>query len=812
MVAPAWFVMRFARVLAYARALRGYCRRELARAGITSAHGLFSLQSTGVGVKSAHSRNAARRLGDLPRALLIGEEGAGKSVTLLAIALRESDVIGVIRAALGLARLPTLVWLPGLVGALDSGVAAEAYIASWFTRCGADGLAARASRLLRRGALTLLCDDYDMLDVSGRERADGALQVLRDASADRLRLIIACDREAFDRDLDGLGALAELPAERLESLRPEVIAREIARSSTGPQQPRKAEAYVKVALSRPLGVALTNPAVARALGETYAAGQPPAWGLSELLRQQLLIKRDFAMAQLNIGAGQDEASGAAREDLPEDLDVALMWGALAASLIAARQAYLPLDTSRLVGESAAVWLAAHPPLIPVSFALLQEQEISYDAGVLEFGLKTGIDAGVLRREPDGLALAFIHPLMRKTAAAYWLDAMDNGLGRMNSDLLTEDWTAPVMLWAGARSDAVDIAQRIYRLSQSPESVAKRAGFARGADVAPAALALALAVAADGAAPWLVSQASATTRDNRRWFASQQELRDQLDATAIMAADSNQRPALARALKQVRSRANPTFEASVFALIALEPLDRLARAQLILLLGLLATPDSLNLLLTLVGQQDITLRQAARQAILYAGAEAIPTLQALASSQTTPVLRERAMEALELVMAATPEAMELAGTAAISGLRSADPGQRRVAVTTLSAMRVAEALDALTARLDDTNLDVRIAATRAIGQLGAVDGLAALRKRAHAEPPAFRRAVAEALGAAPEPQSVATLLTLLRDRDPAVRAASAIALGAHGDQRAAGPLRGAAHDVNPWVSQAAQAAVRRLTGG
>ncbi len=809
-----WLAIRFIRVMTYQRALRTYCDLELGRAGIHSMRALLPLESVADGASRAGDvrdtdeeraednpvGEALRRLMSMRRALLLGPGGAGKSITILALARRLSSPLASARAALGLGRIPALLSLPGLSGALTAGSTMETYIARQIAHFGATGLAARVPRMMRRGGLTLLCDDYDMLDADARELVNTALQAWSETPYGRCQLVIACDSDTFERDLDGPGPLMALPVERLKPLPLSDVTHMLATSQSGIRRRGAAEEYAQVALTRPVGAMLTVPAVARALTDGFGAGQPPAWGYGGLLRQQLLIKSDETPAETPTAPLAPVA--------PVAPDVALVWGALAASQQTAQVFCMPLDPVLMMGECAARWLSEHAPLMPTSFALQHEQ--AFDPTALEYGMRLGVQVGVLRRHVDGLGISFAHPVMRKAAAAYWLEAMDNGLGRLNSALLTAEWVAPVTLWASARPDAVDIAQRIYRLSQSPESVATRAGFSRGADVAPAALALALAAAVEGAAPQLIQFASGAATDARQNFTTQQELRDLLDSAAIMAVDATRRRSLIAALRQVSLRVGPSFHANICALITLEQFDRLARAQLTLVLGLIGTPDAMDELLKIFAKTDLTIRQAARQALIYVGVEAIPTLQRLASSDE-PATRKRASEALAFVTASTPEATEVAGTAAISGLRSADARQRHVAVTTLSAMRASEALGALVARLDDTSLEVQIAAANALGQLGAPAGLAALRKRAQAEAPALRRAIAEALGASAEPQSLAPLLGLLADRDRTVRAAAAIALGAQGDQRAAGPLREAAQDPDPWVRQAAQAAVRRLTG-
>lgn len=798
-----WAAIRLIRVISYERALRGYCERELQRAGIPNARAFLSLdsiagarQATGtrgerIGDRDAH--NVVRRLLNMRRAVLLGRAGAGKSVTIFALARRLSSPLASARAAFGLKRIPALLSLPGLASALAAGSTPESYIATQFANFGADGLAARTHHMLRSGELALLCDDYDMLNADARELVDKAISVWSDIPYDRCQLVITCDSDVFERDLDDVGSLAKLSIERLEPLPLSHVARMLTASMKVSRKLVAAEMYARDALARPVGAMLSSPAIARALADTYKAGNPSAWGYGELLRQSFLIKQEEALTSPHVPDGQE---------------IAVMWGAIGASLQSAQRFYLPLEPALTMGECAARWLNKHPPLIPVGFALQQER--TFDPSALEHALRSGVAVGVLRRQVDGLGITFTHPIMRDTAAAYWLDAMDNSLGRLNSALLTAHWITPVTLWASARPDALDIAQRIYRLSQSPESVASRAGFSRGSEVAPAALALALAVAVEGAAPRLLQFNHDGAIDARQYFTIQQELRDLLDSAAIMAAQSSKRGSLIVALRQVHLRIGPSFLASVRALIALDHLDRMARAQLTLLLGLTGAPDALEELLSISGQPDHTIRQAARQALVYAGVEAIPTLQRLAISKDA-VTRRRASEALALVTAVTPEAAEVAGTVAISSLRSADARERHAAVTTLSAIRASEALDALIARLDDTSLEVQIAAALALGLLGAPDGLAALRKHAHTEEPALRRAIAEALGATADPQSLEPLLGLLADKDRSVRAAAATALGAQGDKRAAGPLREAAQALDPWVRQAAQAALRRLTG-
>lgn len=788
------------RVATYLRALRQYCDRDLQRMGIPTPRALAPLESDGgdalhpstqPGEREARG-DALSRLSASQQTLLLGPAGSGKSVTLLTLARRASSHASIWGALFGLERIPILISLPGLARTVGAGSTAEAYLTAQVAHFGTAGFAARTSSLLRKGRLSLLCDDYDMLAAHERDIVDSAIQAWGAKPFERCQTIIACDSAVFNGLAIGAGRLSWLPTERLGPLRERDVTTMLTNSALANSGRSAAQEYARLGLARPLGAVLTTPAVARALADVRDAGQPPPWGLAGLLRQDLLIKRDRSSEDL---------------DVTDEQDFALVWGALAAALQGAGAGYIPLDSTSLMGECAARWLKSHTPLLPTSFAL--QRDLAFDPGALERGMRGGVRSGVLRRMADGQGLEFSHPLLQREAASYWLEAMDNGLGRLSSELLTPVWITPVVLWAGAGQDSLDIAMRIYRLSQSPDSVATRAGLSRGADVAPAALALALAAAVEGAAAQLTLLSETAATGSRYYFATQQALRDLLDATAIMAADEGRRSAQMAALRQVNSQIGQSFRASITALINLEPLDRLLRAQLALLLGLIGTPEAIEELVGILGQSEVTIRQAGRQALVFAGVGALPVLQRLVSDPN-PALRKRANEALQIITAQTPGVSSVAGASAIAGLRSADAFQRRSAVTTLGAMRSSEAVDALVARLDDTSLEVQVAAATALGSLGAPAGLAALRKRIGSPNPVLRRAIAESLGMTPSAESVALLLTLLADPDSAVRAAAASSLGAHGDKRAVGPLREALRDNDAWVRQAAQAAVRRLT--
>jgi hypothetical protein len=805
-----WRIIWVTRVTRYMRFMRGYCAERLHRDAPLISLGLVP---AGAMLDSTANTPAPRPMDELlamhPQALLLGEIGAGKTTALLSYAAALSGRSLVARTLLGVGRerLPVLVSAPGLARwlASDGTLSPMPYLADLLARLGTDGLGGRAERLLRAGRLVVLCDDYDRLDDEQRDQVNQALRLLRERPYSASRVIVACESGAYASVVDDLGPLAQFSALSLASIPLDELTRTLRKrqSRWRRAQEKKGRAVgplVGDLHDRPLGESLSTAAVAAALAETLDAGERVAWGRASLLREALRLASASA-------AVRDLENAVSEEEADESDQPALVWAALAASLQEARMGYLPLDPSRTTGECALDWLTSFPPPGPTDFALSVTPELPLDR--IERDIRAGLRTGMLRRSLDGLTLSFAHQMAQISAAAWWLDLRDDGLGRLNSRLLRPQWTAPVALWAGAHPNPHDLAQRVFRFANSPSSVAPRAGISDAQEVYPQTLALALAAIVEGVAPQIAHLVSRQETQSHAFLLAQQGLRDLLDAAVIYGADPARRKRFSRTLSRVEQEVGREFVAALGWLARETELERILRAQLVITLGLIATPAALRELMTLLAQTDPTIRQAVEQALVYADARVIPALQAEARA-ANPQARRRAEEALRLLTGVAPGAGEAASGAAMAGLNSPDAAQRRVAVTTLSAIGASEALNDLIARLDDTNGEVRRAAAAALGQLGGKRALLALRKRGASNDVELRLAVAQALGMDPAPASTPALLRLLKDRDARVRAAAATALGLIADKRAVGPLREASEDADPWVRHAAQTSVRRYT--
>lgn len=804
-----WRVIWVIRVTRYMRFVRDYCRDRLRRDAPLIALGIHPTTTL---LDSASERPAepvptSALLRAHPRALLLGVSGAGKTTALLDVAHSMCDRSFLSRTLFGVRReaLPMLISAPGAMRSIaraGSDANLAPYIAELLARLGTSGLGARAESLLRAGRVALLVDDYDKLDDDERDAFNTALQLVMSASRSG-QLIVACETSAYASIVDDLGPLSSVTRLAVAPIPLDDLTRALRKRQGKSQRVREKKGVAQGPLmsdmqDRPLGISLANAAIAAALSETVASGERIAWGRATLLRAYIKLASASAVVR-------DLASGDDEDTADIELQPALVWAALAASLQEGRYAYLPLDPTRTAGECVLDWLEYNPPPGPTDFALSIAPDLPLQR--IERDIQAGLRTGILRRSLDGLTLGFAHTFVQLSAAAWWLDMRDDGLGRLNSQLLRPHWAAPVVFWAGAHETPSDLAQRVFRFANSPSSIAPRAGMSDSQDVYPQALALSLAAVLEGGEAQIAHMIARQETATPAFMLRQQDIRDLLDAAVVYGADPQRRQRMTRALERIQQEVGREFISGIGWLAREADVDRLLRAQLCLALGLAATPEAIDELMSLLTQSDPTMRQAVDQALLYAGSHAIPALHAEARG-ANPAIRRRAEEALRLLTAsATGDA---AGGTALASLNSPDASQRRVAVATLSAIGASGALNELIARLDDVNGEVRLAAAHALGQLGGKRSLLALRKRATSTDANLRLAVAQALGVDPAPGSTPTLLRLLKDRDARVRAAAATSLGAIADKRAVGPLREASEDADPWVRHAAQSAVKRYT--
>lgn len=777
-------VIRLMRVAIYLRTLHAYAGRMVRQYGHLLTIGyeprLGEVEPDGR-LRGGSTPRASEYLSSSARALLVGGEGAGKSVALWAVAYEMTRRRTWLPVFVGAASLPIVAPLESLAESRrDAEEPLSAFLARQLRVFSTNGLAARLERRMKRKPTVLLCDDLDALSPGTRRAFAAEVQRLGNGAKRPVRVVATVNERSFRDEPTIAAVFHEFTVARLQPISQQDILN-VLRRVKGSAAARPGRASLAETLARHrLDISLRTPAILAVLVTVWRDAKPLPYGRARLWDRAL-------SAGPRVTPGDDQT---ARTD---------PLAQFASALLRADVADVPIPTGRSLGRAVAEWLTMSPPLYPLDHQVSDNSDLSPEQ--IEVRFRAALRAGVLARSPDGLTLRFANRPLRDAYAAHWLCICDDGLGRLNAELLQPQWIASVALWGGMSASPGDVALRLTRLADTPDATAIRANLPAREDAQPTALALAFAVAVEGLACQLAEAEDAESAYQRMVTVAEKHLRDLLDQTAVYSSEPERQDRLSASLRIVQQLGGDEIIASVATLARMTALSRLARARLISLLGVMASAESVAVCVEMLPETDPTLRQAVNQAITHAGPAALEPLRA-ALRHPDEHVRMRAAEGLSLLG-------DVAVETAVGALQGTDAHQRAAAVRTVGALGARQAVDVVIARLDDDDGAVRVAAARALGQLATPEAVTALALRVTTPDASLRVALARALGTTHAPEALPPLVTLLEDADGQVRAASASALGVLGDDRAAAPLRRHANDRDALAQNAALAALRRL---
>jgi HEAT repeat protein len=706
--------------------------------------------------------------------LLLGDAGAGKTATLHAAARSLVRWRGLLALTLGRAPLPVLLPLTALEpGAAESESALLASLREQVRPFATTGLLARLPHMLRRGELLLLCDHLEELNASQRVRVAAALARLAQPPERPNHVVVTCRLATYVEERRSMAPLESFERVVLSGLRDEDARHAIRRSTTPPTTPRPRTSELGTALTgRALAEPITLPAGLAALAAIWSTPAPLPVGRAALFRAYALVLCARAATR--------------HRRHPEPDGLVRLLGLLAARLRADDTHRLALPSGRSLGRTLVAWLdgdALPVPGTPEDVITPEDAEIMCQAALA---------SGILAQDAARRELRFANGLLEATFAGWWLSRHDRPSGPLAPELLRTEWTLPLLLWGGTLAQPGELALRLAQTSGK--------GLGHDGDGRMRALAVALAVACEGLAAMLAAPADGDG-DAATLATAEHCLRDLLDEAQRAIGRPDTADQLARELAAVEHEAGPELATSITRLAGVQALNRLVRAQLVMLLGLLASAPAVGAIVELLETPDPVLRQAVHQAITLAGAAAAAPLQD-ALRHENALRRQRASEALTLLG-------DAGSAAALSGLSGPTPAQRAAAARTLGALKALHAQDALIARLADNDAMVRVAAAHALGHLGTTEAVVALERQLSRADAELRAAIAQALGDSRDPDAVPPLMALLGDPSAPVRAAAATALGRLGDERGAVALQERRADPDPLTQFAVVHALRRL---
>ncbi|MGH2517986.1 MAG: hypothetical protein ACRDHP_20275, partial [Ktedonobacterales bacterium] len=376
--------------------------------------------------------------------LLLGGAGAGKTTALHILAFELTRRRKLIPLYLRRAPLPILLSAATFDGEAVFG-------AKGFLRLlqrqvgtfGTKGLAARLPRMVRRGRIVVLCDGLDELPALDRKQIGDALAGLLMGYTKHTTAIVSCDLRIYEEELRTLAPLKALERVVINEIATDEACEALRRRTSSGGSRRLTASDTRGALeSHRLMESIRTPAGLAALMALNQGGETWPYGRGELLRS-------YARALCGGGAGER----------PDADRKALLLGALAVSLRVAGTRTLKIPRARSMGRVMVEWLDETPPLAPTELKL--ESHLIASPEEAESACQDALARGILLRTPDGAGIAFANSVLEATFAAWWLDLLDDGMGRLNAELLQGGWTLPVMLWLGAQRNPADLAARLY---------------------------------------------------------------------------------------------------------------------------------------------------------------------------------------------------------------------------------------------------------------------------------------------------------------------------------------------------------------
>ena len=395
-------------------------------------------------------------LSEATHTLLLGATATGKTTALLGVAYEASRARELLPLFFGRRPLPLLISLPQYAeSAYDTYDTPNLdFLAEQIAAYSSPSFASLLPSYLRRKRVLLLCDDLDEAPEVELGRISNHLTQMGARRYRRVRVLATANsaaRELISRQIDDPKAwhICELAPPQAESLgglaniAPRYGAKGAAEFSTRLRTHLLDEPYrLPVALTA-LKQIQDGAALPRGIAQTLAIlCRTAVRGCGERGRSRRLP------AAISRRPGQR----------------ALRRGNYT----------LPLNPATEMGPSVGAWLEYHHPQAPVAYR--QSGGIGLSGEQIEVLCAAAVNAGLLLISPDGATLRFTHRLIEATCAALWLIDHDEQEALFDPRLLGEQWTIPLLFWAGLSDQPERVATGALRLRETSRSVALRAGL------------------------------------------------------------------------------------------------------------------------------------------------------------------------------------------------------------------------------------------------------------------------------------------------------------------------------------------------
>lgn len=720
------------------------------------------------------------------RLLLIGDDGTGKTVALWQYGQALAQTTRILAMVSDRQMLPIVISLPAYAQAEpDESGLRVAFIAEIVRSYGAKSLAQRIPTLLRQGKIMLLMDGLDEIPSGQLEQVVRELDTGLRQTYQQTRIIITCRSSVYTSIAEYLPLLRFLPQAAMMPLQQQ--------SLTAMIQTASKQGHIGMTPAQMISAAIEE----HRLGNIYSRPATIAMLFDVLPSYQSIPQSRGQLFQAYEELAMNRA--AITPDHIESVRKALGYLAIAYKITGLHE----LTGARVWSERSAIRGLVADSAATNPLANRQgKQMLDLSEQELTEAIERAVSTGILERSQTQMSLRFRHSLLLSFAAARYLERYDNGLGRLSPLLLRSEWTDVVILWSEQTADPSGLSQRLARLAKTPAAAATTARLGSLARGETMALALALSAAIVGLAEPIMHG------NEQSADAAQHHLRDQFDAVLSYCSKGERlaeerQNELIRALRMCEEASGSELSPTLTRLMTTPGTNRLLRAQIVQVLGMLASPDSLLALTTLLLEPDPIVRESLQRGFHLAGASAVNSLlQMLAASSSDETIHRRSLEAIAAVgIPAVPVVLHI--------LADKQSSMRVAAAESLGVLHDRQATEPLLSAIEEPSLAVRVAAIHALGRLGDLRAQPALMKLIATGNDEIRIAAIEALGSLRSDRASELLITQLDDRNPRIRAAAAESLGHLGDPRAVEPLRKRLSDRDAWAQASAATALRAL---
>ncbi|WIG57299.1 MAG: hypothetical protein OJF49_000043 [Ktedonobacterales bacterium] len=598
------------RVLLYAHRLHRYLDQYLRvyaplwRLGVEPYGTTFSASGQAqIRGQDASSKALSDILKALPYVQLIGDSGTGKSLSLLIYAHHLTRRRSIASLIWGRSPLPLLL-------SLSNGDFSEQSGPSLLTRLlmeqiavfGTSGLVSEMPNVLRRSHIAILCDGLDKIPVQMRHSFCKELASIA-AQPGKQRVVTTCHLQSYLENPTSCRALHSFERVMIGGMPLRAVDSVMCSPKTGGVRGKGgASAFDEQLVGHALDAVISVPAYLDQVRRLRLAEQALPYGRNEL-------------SQIFVEAVSHEM---ATDTMPAER-IRHVLADFAITLIETGADGIPLLHYTSPGVAIWMWLRDHGP------SSQEDACADLDMSAAETLVQRAYAVGVFCLSASGLQVGFANSVIQASFAAHWLATNFEHAKSIDPNYMHARWHMPFALWSALPSAPANIASLVLELANDPLTAALYADLPSQADVYPTLLSVSLMTGIERMTNF-AARSAADPAFQRGADIAEQQLRGTLDQMQRYISDQEHAERMVANLHIVERASGVSLLAGIDFLVCRSQISRLARGQLIMLLGLIGSRAALGSLMELMRDPDVVIRQAIGQALAIVGDKAEPMLR------------------------------------------------------------------------------------------------------------------------------------------------------------------------------------------